>query len=84
MERETDPGEVYDPSGASSQKGATMFEDSVIAEKDSRKKSDEELLRELADLVANQKRDEKLGFMTFPGDEERISGILNNLGYAVP
>jgi len=61
-----------------------MFEDPIVEQKESRKKSDDELLRELADLVAIQKRDEKFGFATSPGDENRINGILSNLGYVLP
>jgi hypothetical protein len=58
-----------------------MFEDATITAKET-KKSEGELLRELADLVATKHRDDKFGFKTF-GQEDRIKGILSNLGYAV-
>ena len=60
-----------------------MFEEVSVTSEKKAKKSEDELLRELADLVAVEKRDERLGFESFPPHEDRIKNILNNLGYAV-
>lgn len=58
-----------------------MFEEVIGTTVEQKRKSEEELLRELADLVAVEKRDEKLGHMSF--QEDRIKNILINLGYAI-
>ena len=63
------------------ERSTQMFEEVITSEK--KTKSEDELLRELADLVAVEKRDERLGFESFPLHEDRIKSILNNLGYAV-
>jgi len=62
-------------------KGAyVMFEQSVATKKG---KDELVLLRELADLVAVEKRDERLGYSKFQTQEDRIRNILMNLGYVI-
>ena len=57
-----------------------MFEDG--SSKTSGKKSENELLRELADLVARRELDSRLGVRQVVNQDD-IRDILNNLGYSV-
>lgn len=62
------------------ERSTTMFEDG--SSKTSGKKSENELLRELADLVARRELDSRLGVRQVVNQDD-IRDILNNLGYSV-